>query len=55
MEETIYHENTIIEEQDDLVFTENVKSHLLIFAKWGRFIAIVACVASVLMILIGFS
>lgn len=55
MEETIYHQNTIIEKQDDLVFTENIKSHLLIFAKWGRFIAIVTCVASILMILIGFS
>lgn len=53
MEESINQEKIIIEKKEDLIINEKMKSHLLNFAKWGKFLGIVTYVFAGLMFLLG--
>lgn len=45
----------IIEQQNDLIFNEKIKSHLLVYAKWSKFLGIIAYIGAGFMVLLGFA
>lgn len=55
MEEILEQGNEIINQKEELVFSELIKSNLLTYAKWGKFLSIVAYIGAGLMVLLGFA
>ncbi|MCK9163947.1 MAG: DUF5362 domain-containing protein [Bacteroidales bacterium] len=53
MEESRNQENSIIENNNDLVINQEIKSNLLVFAKWGRFLGIICYVSAAFMLALG--
>ena len=45
----------IIGQQNDLIINEKIKSDLLVYAKWSKFLGIMAYIGAGLMILLGFA
>ncbi|MFA7082625.1 MAG: DUF5362 family protein [Bacteroidales bacterium] len=55
MEETINQEQTIIEQSNELVVSQTMKSYFLKYAKWGKFLGIVSYISAVMMFILGIS
>jgi len=55
MEEIIEQENEITNQKEELVFSEQIKSNLLTYAKWGKFLSIVTYIGAGLMVILGFA
>lgn len=55
MEETIEQENEFTNQKDELIFSEQIKSNLLTYAKWGKFLSIFSYIKAALMIFLGFA
>ncbi len=55
MEEIIEQENGINNQKEELVFSEKIKSNLLTYAKWGKFLGIVTYIGAGLMVALGFA
>lgn len=53
MEETKKQVNSIIENNNELVVNQEIKSNLLVFAKWGRFLGIICYISAVFMFAFG--
>lgn len=53
MEETKNQVNSIIENNNELVVNQEIKSNLLVFAKWGRFLGIICYISAVFMFAFG--
>lgn len=54
MEEIIEQENEITNQKEELVFSGKIKSNLLTYAKWGKFLGIVTYIGAGLMVALGF-
>jgi TRAP-type C4-dicarboxylate transport system permease small subunit len=54
MEENIEQETEITNKKEELVFSEQIKSNLLTYAKWGKFLGIVTYIGAGLMVALGF-
>lgn len=55
MEETINQEQTIIEQTNDLIVNQKMKSYFLKYAKWGKFLGIVSYISALMMFILGIS
>jgi len=55
MEEIIEQENGINNQKEELVFSEKIKSNLLTYAKWGKFLGIVTYISVGLIVALGFA
>ncbi|HHT03563.1 MAG TPA: hypothetical protein GX005_04485 [Bacteroidales bacterium] len=45
--------NSFVENNNELVVNEEIKSNLLVFAKWGRFLGIICYISAVFMFAFG--
>lgn len=55
MEEILEQESEITNQNEELVFSEQIKSNLLTYAKWGKFLSIITYIGAGLMLLLGFA